>query len=119
MFVEARRRATIADRHIGVVITKPPETICLILPPLSSPAGKWLLFDSHSRPHLGLDNSYLVIADDEGTILRRLDELFPPFALDQDDPDALQIQLMYNTFESYFFQRKNEPGWVFVLPSDV
>lgn len=99
-FAEARRRALSPHSNIGIIITKPPETICIILPPisslpvsvsadngvrseLSSPStGKYYLFDPHARPQLGLDGAYLVSSDFEEDILQRLDDLFPPLPAD-------------------------------------
>jgi len=45
IFAEARRSAD-PMRHIGIVLTKTPESLLVVLPP---PGGKFLLFDSHSR----------------------------------------------------------------------
>ena len=102
-FAEARRRAVSPHSNIGIIITKPPETVCVILPPISVPVsvsaanvvgselssststGKYYLFDPHARPQLGLDGAYLVSTDFEVDILQRLDDLFPPLPADDDD----------------------------------
>lgn len=104
----AQARASSDDKHhIGIVITKPPETVCVILPPTNCPTEtrKFIMFDSHSRPQLGLSGSYLYISDDQLEIVRRLDGLFPPLPMEGGGA-ADYMQQMYNMFEGSVFQLK-------------
>jgi len=105
----AQARVSSGDsKHIGIVITKPPETVCVILPPANcSPATrKYILFDSHSRPQLGLSGSYMFVSDDQREIVRRLDGLFPPLPMERGGT-ADYMQEMYNMFEGSVFQYKS------------
>jgi hypothetical protein len=101
---------------IAVIITKPPETICVFLPPKTgSMDNKWFyLFDSHSRPHQGLEGSYLVKSSSLNTIIDRLQNLFPPLPSDSNDN---YLTWMYNTFEGVSFVSvvaKDEADYVVV-----
>jgi hypothetical protein len=108
----ARQSATAngyANRYVGVIITKPPETVCVFIPPLSRNTGSqhrlYYLYDPHSRPSLGL-KSYLVETTDGGNLVERLLDLFPALPADDNDMGDSQgnlMNLMYNTFECNFF----------------
>ena len=95
-------------KNIGLVITKPPETICITIPPLDSVIGEatYSFFDSHSRPEHGITGSYLVTSKNIDSILLRLAAIFPECsdALDSGDQDSY-MQMMYSTFECTVFQR--------------
>jgi hypothetical protein len=93
------REAAGGGAPLAIVLTKPPESLCVVLEPF-----RCLLFDSHSRPNQGMGNAYLVEARSEQEVLARLVALFPPFPAD--DLDEMQI-LMYNGIDAT----------VFVLPS--
>jgi len=69
----AARLAPDASKALGVVVTKPPETILLIM----VDDDKFVLFDPHSRPQLGLDGAYLVESQRRDHIVARLRTLFP------------------------------------------
>lgn len=128
-FAEIRLRAISLNSYIGIIITKPPETVCVILPPnrssdlsaglsnglsgsSSSSREKYYLFDPHSRPQLGLEGAYLVSSEVEADILRRLNDLFPPLPDDSYDFDDQQGAgtapnwgaMMYNMFDCWTFQ---------------
>jgi len=91
-------------QHIGVIVTKPPETVLIIVP--SADTGRWALFDSHSRPQLGIHGSYLVTATSHEPITARLVDLFPGLPSEGND-DAVSIwHMMYNTVEATPFVRK-------------
>lgn len=60
--------------YIGIVITKPPETLCIFLP---LGEGKFYMFDSHSRPQMGIDGSYLVATRSAALLADRLHTIFP------------------------------------------
>ena len=106
MFAQARSRAD-PDQYIAIVITKPPETVCVILPPanLSSEQGKYIFFDSHSRPQLGFSGSYMVECGDERGLISRLQAVFTPLVLEGGGVGQEEyMQLMYNMFEGTVFQ---------------
>ena len=103
MFSQARERCD-PTKHVGIIVTKPPETVCVVLPPQNAPLGgnhKYTLFDSHSRPQYGLSTSYMVICDGERGLIQRLRSIFT--ALDMEGGEDY-MQLMYNMFEGSVFQ---------------
>ncbi len=104
LFGQAR---SVADGpgYIGLIITKPPETICMILPPKNAPAGGaiYSLFDSHARPQMGYNGAYYISTATEGDIVRHLKKLFPALEFDE---DATEFQLMYNMVEVSMYQLK-------------
>lgn len=106
LFRNARDRADPA-KHIGIVITKPPETVCVILPPTSATTagrpGQFTFFDSHSRPQLGLQGAYLVLCGDEGGLIERLNLVFTALPMEAGGADNYMMQ-MYNMFEGFGFQ---------------
>ena len=100
------------NRHkaIGVIITKPPETVVVILP--AADRNRYALFDSHSRPQLGIDGSYLVETSQRAEIINRLHDIFPlqeqSFGTEMessmiDENESFMTQ-MYATFEGSAFQ---------------
>jgi hypothetical protein len=105
---QVRSVASSRTGYVGVVITKPPETIALLLP-LSqtgaAEASRYFFFDSHSRPHLGHDSAYLLECGNEDTIVACLESIFPPLPLDPfDDHSRLdEFTMMYNMFEASVF----------------
>jgi hypothetical protein len=82
MFESVRSKVTNRGKFTGIVLTKPPETVCVVVPPLDCPAGTgtYMFFDSHSRPELGFDGCYLVSSTSEADIIHRLNTIFPAFA---------------------------------------
>lgn len=115
---EARATVPATSSYIAIVITKPPESICIIVPPASS-SERCYLFDSHSRPSLGLENAYIVSTSEE-SLCHRLVELFPPFPGELDEWQKLQ----YNCFDATVFRCELTPpaascvdsDWVVVKP---
>lgn len=94
------------DKYIGIIITKPPETLCVVLSPVKSTGEKkFYLFDSHARPQLGLNGAYLVTTDKESVIVNRLNQLFRPLELEYGE-EMSSMQMMYNMFEATVFQTK-------------
>jgi len=69
-----RAREGAGGQPVAIVLTKPPESVCVVLTP-----SRCFLFDSHSRPSEGLSNAYVVEAPSEQELLSRLAALFPPF----------------------------------------
>jgi hypothetical protein len=108
-----QRRAIELRRPLAVVLTKPPESVCLLYFPPTSPVPAtafsfptetlekrccWVLWDSHPRSHLGLPGA-AVVCGSRTTILHRLLQVLPPFAGEAGDEDNLTLQLMYNSFQ--------------------
>ena len=93
--------------HIGIVITKPPETVCITVPSLSCPMENriYSFFDSHSRPEYGLTGSYLVSSSGIESVLNRLLAIFPQNtgALFDEAEDSY-MQMLYSTYEATVFQ---------------
>ncbi len=102
MFREARESCD-PNKHIGLIITKTPETVCVVLPPTSrAPAeSQWMIFDSHSRPQFGYAGAYVITSNSEEDIVNHLLMLFPAIEFDR---DADLAQLQYNMFEASVFQ---------------
>jgi hypothetical protein len=95
-------------KNIGIVITKPPETVCITIPPIENPnrSSTYTFFDSHSRPEYGLNGSYIVTSNDMNAIVERLNTIFPANASEGlDDLDGSYMQMLYSTFEGTVFQR--------------
>ncbi len=110
-FATVRTKAVDLRKYIGIVITKPPETVCVVIPPVSAPAGEdtFVFFDSHSRPELGFDGCYLVSSHHEQEIIDRLNTIFPAFAgfsgaEGGGDEDHDLAEAMYNMFDATAFQ---------------
>lgn len=97
MFQHARS-TTDPSKFVGIVITKPPETVAVILPPIS--ANRWFFYDSHSRPQFQYDGSYLAECSTEQEVIHWLQRVFIPFPVDINDP----MNMMYNLCEGTFFQ---------------
>jgi len=83
-----------SDRtYFSILITKPPETILVILPPTnqaSSPqilgpavSSCWL-FDSHPRPQLGIEGCYAHKFNNRNDLASHLTTLFPFLDLGDD-----------------------------------
>jgi hypothetical protein len=89
------------DRPVGIVITKPPESVAVVLSPASGAvAAKYYFFDSHPRPQFGIDGAYLVACDDIEGIVARLGLIFPVM---EGTGDSM-MDMMYNSFEGSIFQ---------------
>ena len=103
---EARAQASSAPPrpYLAIVLTKPPETICIFLPPPAG--GRFLLFDSHPRP--GVPNASLYEAPSLQALLQRVREVFPPLPTEAGDEENM-VLMMYNTFDGTFLQAVAEP----------
>jgi hypothetical protein len=97
--------------YVAVVITKPPETILVLLPSLnaaSSVQQKYVILDSHPRPNNFAPHypsgSYALFHSDMQSLVRSLEELFPSVDL---GPDVNEMMaMMYNSFDVYPFEYK-------------
>jgi hypothetical protein len=104
LFDNARQESE-DGRPIGIAITKPPETVCVVLPPKDViSGGLYFFFDSHSRPQDGMECAYIVMFRTEQNLIIRLKQLFPSFSFD--GGDAGHYGDMYNMFEGTIFQTK-------------
>jgi len=116
-FETARNQSQNNTLYIGIIITKPPETVCVLLPPrglsTTSPQSnetplQYHLFDPHSRPQLGLDTAYMVSSTSEEDIIDRLERLLPPLPSDDFgggyESGTNWGAMMYNMFECTFLQ---------------
>jgi hypothetical protein len=92
--------------YLAVVLTKPPETVLVLLPvpPLETPRGSevedgwpFLLFDSHARPASHLAGAHLVAHTTLEALGMTLAALWPAMVIE--DADPMQM-LMYNTIEA-------------------
>jgi hypothetical protein len=94
------------EKHIGIIITKPPETVCMMIPPLNNQTSTtYAFFDSHSRPEYMINGSYLVTSNNLDSILFRLNLIFAPNEINFDVNDTY-MQMLYTSFEIAVFQSK-------------
>ena len=103
--INAARESSDTGAYAALVITKPPESVCLLIPPTAAGAQtdlNYYLLDSHSRPQLGLEMAYIVMSTKENIICERLASMFLPFL---DDLDEMQA-LMYNSMDGTVLQYK-------------
>jgi hypothetical protein len=102
--------SALEGKHLGILLTKPPETVTIIIPPVTTVLGnssKYAFFDSHSRPEYGIDGSYLVTSSTVDTILNRLNTIFPVNnEFDLDGEVDSYMKMLYTTFEATIFQSK-------------
>ena len=116
-FDAARTESHNNTHYIGIIITKPPETVCVLLPPIQLSTNTvplpYYLFDPHCRPQLGLDTAYLVSSTSEEDIIDRLDCLLPPLPPDVFNGGGVGYgednnwgAMMYNMFECTFLQQR-------------
>ena len=107
-----------ADKHVACIMTKPPETLCIILPPKSAQNRScYHLFDSHARPNEGHHGAYL-ISDNLQHILEKVKTIWPAF---NDNENELGYMMeMYNMYEIHPFQLKdNDKDWIMVNDDDT
>lgn len=91
-------------KYVGLVITKPPETIAVFLPPtVGAFEPKFILFDSHSRPERGLFGSYVQSSSSKEDIVSSLQTLFPSASVAPGKSLSL-MEEMYFSFEVTVFQ---------------
>ena len=96
-------------KHIGIVITKPPETVCITIPPLdcNQSNATYSFFDSHPRPECGLPQACHVTSNDMDSIILRLNTIFPANNdIGSDGYEGSYMQMLYSTFEGTVFLRK-------------
>lgn len=99
------------DKHSyrAVVITKPPETVLVLLPPhFTTPT--YILLDSHPRtnllsPHYPF-GSYALIHSTLSDLVASLKQIFPVTELGDDV--AEMFTMMYNSFDVYQFKSRHD-----------
>lgn len=97
-----------AEKYVAVVITKPPETVLVLLPPPTRASGtaSFVLIDSHPRsnqlsPHFP-SGSYAILHPTLESLVDSLKQLFPAVDLGSDVNEMMAM--MYNSFDAYPFQ---------------
>lgn len=95
LFVKARDLQAEHSSAVGMVVTKPPETVCVVL---HENGQDLLMFDSHGRPSLGFSGANVLKTKSTDVVLQFLVRTFPHFPCDEE-----AVALMYNCFECTFF----------------
>jgi len=95
----------IDDSYIAVVITKSPETILVLLPPVSS-STSYILLDSHPRPPQLAPGSYALLHPTLSSLIDSIKQIFP--VADLGDGVSEMMTMMYNSFDAYPFQLRHE-----------
>ncbi|KAL9190611.1 hypothetical protein ACHAXT_000317 [Thalassiosira profunda] len=94
--------------YIAVIITKPPETVLVLLPPQGSASRTYVLLDSHPRPQQLAPHcpsgSYALIHPTLSSLVGSIKQIFPVTELGSDVPEMMAM--MYNSFDAYPFQRR-------------
>lgn len=116
---DASRSCTGCDNFVAVVITKPPETVLVLLPVFATDVSgsgdnsgyndnsqSYILLDSHPRPnqhapHNPQHGSYALFHSDLSGLVGSLKEIFPVTELGPDVPEMMGM--MYNSFDVYPF----------------
>ena len=100
---QCQRVAAHVNSYVAAVITKPPETILVLLPPRGQSGLPYILVDSHPRPNLS-QGSYALLNSDFDGLLESCRKIFSPTELGPDVPELMAM--MYNSFEVYPFVRE-------------
>ncbi|KAL7553041.1 hypothetical protein ACHAWF_016284 [Thalassiosira exigua] len=106
---QCRTDAVDSRCYVAAVITKPPETVLVLLPPSSAPASSadFVLLDSHPRPqqlppHFP-SGSYALFHPSLASLVGSLSQIFPVTELGSDVPEMMAM--MYNSFDVYPFRK--------------
>jgi hypothetical protein len=86
------------DTWVAALITKPPETVVVLLPPRSQASGEYIFLDSHPRPGLS-HGSYARIHASLEDLVQSLQAIYPVTELGNDIPEMMAM--MYNSFDVY------------------
>lgn len=90
---------------ICIVLTKSPETVCVILPSQAAPKeNAYVLVDSHPRPSLSTNGMYARFHDSLDSLVGDLVTIFPVVDLGNDVGEIMAA--MYNSFDVYPLVRK-------------
>lgn len=85
---------------IGVVLTKPPLTVAIIAYKVVGKDVTYSIFDSHSRPELGMQSAYFCHSLSKAHLDQNLQKLFPRISTEEEE---LAVELMYHSYEAHFF----------------
>ena len=102
--VESVKTSFPSARHVGIVITKPPETVCVIVPiDRGGDNTQCLLFDSHPRGYCSsvsrdLRGAYTILSSCED-IITHLNFIFSPMP----GTAFSVVESMYNMYDCAFF----------------
>ena len=101
-----------SQSYTAVVITKPPETVLVLLPPSTSCASgsnsnsSYILLDSHPRPQQLIPHcplgSYALFHPTLSSLVSSIKQIFPVTELGNDIQEMMTI--MYNSFDAYPFR---------------
>ena len=85
------------ETYIAVVITKPPETVLVLLPPHCATSPTYILLDSHPRPQQLLPHapsgSYALVHSTLAGIVGSLKQIFPLSELGDDVPEMVTVMV--------------------------
>lgn len=92
---------------MAVIVTKTPETVLVLLPPLitTHSENKYILIDSHPRTQFSASGSYAILHPSLESLVYSLSLIFPATDLGPDVGDF--ASMMYNSFDLYSFQAKS------------
>jgi hypothetical protein len=102
------------DTWVAALITKPPETVVVLLPPTSQASGEYILLDSHPRPGLS-HGSYARIHASLEDLVQSLQAIYPVTQLGNDIPEMMAM--MYNSFDVYPLTWRTTPAAETETPS--
>lgn len=98
------------SQYTAILITKPPESVCILVPTRPAGASCWYLFDSHARPQAGLPNAHVMRFDSDSHVVAHLRQLFPALASEfPGDDDDMQLA-MYNSVDYTAFALQSGVG---------
>lgn len=95
------------EEWMCAIITKPPETVCVFLPPrkrvvVLQERLPYVLVDSHPRPGLGIESAYAKFHSSLESLVSTLTtDIFPFTHLGYDDEEQDWMTAMYNSFDVY------------------
>ena len=89
--------------HIGIIFTKPPETVAMVISMQADHSIDYFFFDSHSRPQFNIHGAYLYHSGDMQQMVAYLNTLFTVANISNGSNDNLNIEeMMYSAVEYVF-----------------
>jgi UBA/TS-N domain len=100
LLTQCRRDDAPRDAWLAVLITKTPETVLAILPPVTA-SQQYMIIDSHPRPGVVVpsNGAYIRILSSLTDLVAHLTMILPATDLGPDIPEMMAI--MYNSFDLY------------------
>ena len=86
---------------LAMILTKPPESVCVFYDGTEGSKFEWLLFDSHPRDYsasIGRQPSAVVGFSSLGALAEHLGTIIPPF-IDPEGGEDSYMDMMYNVME--------------------